>query len=182
MGYLLLGLLLLAAVGTGGGYWHGIDVGEQRYKDKLEAAQQKVQEQADKAKADALQHQTELVTAFDKGRAATEEKTKIVYVKAEQYATNDKALSSPQCVMSDASVQFANAARADLSTAAAAIAALGLSEPAPAPGREVQHAVPAVDQGRSSVPAVPAKPAGLQGADGVPGAGVPQHPKPSPIK
>src|SRR4051812_47810358 len=178
MGYLLAILFALGLIGTGAGYWHGLDVGEQRYAAKLEVAQQKVQEQAKQLVDEAVQHQADVVAAFDKGRADVQEKTKIVYVKGAQYAANDKALSSPQCVMADASLLLLNNSRADLSAAAAAVAALGLSEHVANNGPVVRSPVPAEPAGRSAVPGVSAKPAGLHGPDEIPGVGLSLHRKP----
>jgi hypothetical protein len=123
----------------------------------------KVDAQAKQLVDEAVQHQADIVAAFDKGRADVQEKTKIVYVKGAQYAANDKALSSPQCVMAPDSLQLLNGARADLSTAAAAVAALGLSEHVADHRPVVRSPVPAEPAGRGAVPAVPAKPAGLRG-------------------
>jgi hypothetical protein len=179
--YPLIILLVLAVVGTGGGYVKGRSDGGALYQAKAEAAEAKVTAQAKQLQDEALQKQADVVAAFDKGRAEVQEKTKIVYVKGAQYAANDKGLSNPVCRMDDASLLLLNGARADVSTAAAAVAALGLSEFVADKRPVIRSAVPAVDQGRGTVPGVSSQPAQLRSTDAVPGNNLSLHPKPNPV-
>jgi hypothetical protein len=181
--YIVGGLLLLALLGTGGGYVKGRNDGVDLYKAQLELAEQQVREQQAQLEDEAIKKQSEMVTAFDKGKSEGLANAKIVYVKGAQYVANDKALSNPVCRMDDASLRFLQSARADVRTAAAsAEPAAGLPGPGSVERPVVRSAVPAVDPGRGAVPGVPQQPAQPSSTGQVPGQRVPSHPKPTPIK
>jgi hypothetical protein len=141
MGYLLAILFALGIVGTGAGYWHGIDVGEARQQAKTAVAQAKVDEQVKQLRDKEVQHQADIVAAFDLGRSKNEQKAQIVYVKGGQAVAADSGIRNPVCVMAADSMGLLNAARAgaevgasyELKPAAPAVVVPRVQPVAPAP-------------------------------------------------
>ena len=180
--YLILIGIVAWGASVGCSYWYGGHEAVTAYQAKEQVAQAKIEDQAKKLIDDAVQKQSEVVAAFDKGRVEGQAQAKVVYVKGAQYAANDKGLSNTQCVMGTDSLLLLNGARADLSTAAAAVAALGLSQPASDQRSIVRGTVPAESAGRGAVSGVQGQPSQLHGPDAVPGNNLSGHPKPTPTK
>ena len=151
------------------------------YQKQVDAAEAKLEQQAKEAEDAAIQKQSEIVAAFDKGKTEGQAQAKIVYVKGAQYVAADKGLSNPVCVMGADSLQFLNSARADLRTASLAAGPSGLSRSGGDNGPVVRGTVPAVDPGRGAVPGVPQQPAAVRNTGQVPGSGVPPRPVPKSV-
>jgi hypothetical protein len=180
--YLIVGLLALAMIGTGGGYYKGRTDGVDIYKAKVEAQQREIEAAAAELKQKEANNLIDMEAAFDQGKQEGQQQAKVVYVKGAQYAASDKGISNPVCAMSDDSLHFLNLARSDVRAAAAASGpGSGLSQPAANNGQDLRGAVQPSGAGREPVSGVPGEPAPLRGAGQVPGLGVPAHPKPTPI-
>ena len=181
--YIFVGLLALAMIGTGTGYWKGRTDGASIYEAKIAEQQKELQDAADKLKEKDANVVIDMSAAFDQGKAEGQQQAKVVYVKGAQYAASDKGISNPVCVMSDASLRFLQLARTDLRAAAASGEPnSGLSGPPADNGQDLRGSIQPSGSGRSSVPAVSPGLPQLRVDQPVQGPSVPAHPKPTPIR
>ena len=191
---LIIGIAALALVGFvgGKGYMLGIDHEQAKIaalQVKVEAAQAKIQQDADAKHLDDQKHLEELAEANTLGH----DTAKTVYIKVQEKgvenATRVEFITAP-CVMSNSVLDLLNSARASLSTADDTSGLVrALSGSGATDGRQVLNPVPTGTQGHAGAVEGVRQQAPRSGAgDAVPGSGagaVPagssDRPKPRPI-
>lgn len=180
MGWLIAALLVYLAGFGSATYFKNIEIAaSEKHAADL---QQQIEAKADALKQEQENHVQDMQTAFEAGQKSIEPVVKTVYVKGAQYASADKGISNPVCVMGADSLHFLNLARSDVRAAASAGGpSNGLPRSATDNGPVVREPVPTVDQRRGAIPTVSGQPTPLPSARGVSGSSVSAHPKPTPI-
>ena len=109
--YVIVILLLLGAAAGFIGYGKGQEAGRAEVQAEVTAANQRAQDAADKLKAEAANHITDMEAAFESGEGQA--KTRYVYIekKGAQDVANNPNLSSLACTLPPDAVANLNAAR-----------------------------------------------------------------------
>jgi hypothetical protein len=179
--YLILLAAALAAFGGWTMYERNDAVND--YKTKLEIADKKLKDAADKLKLEATNHITDMEAAYEAGEAEAKVITKTIYARGVTDVATYPVYSNPVCVLPDNSLRLLNAARAGVLSAADTVA-LDAILPGinAAAGRKDGDAVSATVGGRGKVPDVYSSAPTVDSGDKVPGRNLQQRPKPTPIR
>lgn len=180
--YLLLGALLVGALGGGFSvnWWHDTrDAKHERDQAKAEAKVLELTQQAEKNAADKV---AAMDAAYAAGESHAKTIEKTIYIKGQDYVRDSpQVFANPQCVLPATSLQLVNSETADVrATAAANIFGFGVPDSGRPAGRADGNVV-------LSPPAKPATVEGVHpqvqppgGTGQVPGSGVQRPDKPTP--